>query len=98
MESVRKLREVLDLTQPQLAARLDCGMSTVQRWEQVVPPRGIALVQLMKLSDAHGLTDLAQVFQAAISEELGYPVRRLSPRIPEVPPEQEGEVAALLAI
>jgi transcriptional regulator with XRE-family HTH domain len=78
MESVRKLRDVLNLTQPQLAARLDCGMSTVQRWEQVVPPRGTALVQLMELADAHGQVDLARIFQEAISEEIGYPVPRIS--------------------
>src|ERR1019366_4756645 len=74
MDAVKKLRAALVLTQTQLATKIGRGMSTIQRWEQLVPPQGEALVQLMTLAATHGQNELAQVFRSFLSEQLGYEV------------------------
>ena len=94
MDAVRRLREALGLTQTELARRIRRGMSTVQRWEQLTPPKGEALVRLMELAAENNQLELAELFRDALSRELGYkatiPERR-SPnrddmeRIPKAP-------------
>ena len=59
------------MTQTQLATELGRGMSTIQRWEQVVPPRGRALADLAKLARSRGEVSLARLFETALSEEMG---------------------------
>ena len=78
-EAVKSLRVALGDTQQSFAHRLGLAISTAVRYETNRPPTGTALLELMKLADAHGLEDLATKFQEAISEELRFPVRRLSP-------------------
>ena len=71
MTAVRQLRECLRMTQTQFAAELGRGMSTLQRWEQVVPPRGRALADLANLARSRATKDLAGIFERALSEEMG---------------------------
>jgi transcriptional regulator with XRE-family HTH domain len=71
MEAVRKLREHMGLTQTQFAGILGRGMSTIQRWEQVVPPRGPALAKLARAANEAGRPDIASVFDCALGAELG---------------------------
>ena len=59
------------MTQTELATELGRGMSTIQRWEQVVPPRGRALADLAKLARSRGEVSLAKLFETALSEEMG---------------------------
>lgn len=70
-DAVRQLREALGLTQTRFADELGRGMSTVQRWEKVVPPRGKALADLYKLALNRGLNTLASAFHQALILELG---------------------------
>ena len=99
MAAVRKLRDELGLTQTEFAAKIGRGMSTVQRWEQVVPPKGEALVQLMKLADASGHPALAAVFQEAISRQLGHEVPRMTgAKTIEIEPGEEEDFQALATI
>ena len=76
-EAVRKLRNALSETQQQFATRLNLAISTVVRYELSRPPRGETLVQLMKIADEHGFRDLAEVFQSALSKEIGYEIPRI---------------------
>ena len=71
MKAVRDLRAELGFTQAQFALSLGYGMSTIQRWEQVVPPRGAALLKLAVLAGDHGRSDLFTVFKDALEIELG---------------------------
>jgi transcriptional regulator with XRE-family HTH domain len=71
MAAVRQLRECLGMTQAQLAAELGRGMSTIQRWEQVAPPRGRALADLANLARSRGKDKLPGLFETTLSEEMG---------------------------
>jgi transcriptional regulator with XRE-family HTH domain len=71
MEAVRKLREQMGLTQTQFAGILGRGMSTIQRWEQVVPPRGPSLAKLARVANEAGRPDIAATFERALAAELG---------------------------
>ncbi len=76
--AVKKLRLLLGKTQADFAREIGKSIPTVQRYEGLVPPAGEALVQFMKLADAHGHLDLAAIFQRAISKELGHQIPRFS--------------------
>ena len=70
MQAVRDLRSQLGRTQTQFAEMINVGMSTVQRYEQLVPPKGRILVRLMELAEQHGYVTEARVFANALAEEL----------------------------
>ena len=71
MTAVIQLREQLGLTQTDFAARLGRGMSTIQRWERVVPPAGAPLLELAKLAEEIGRPDLTSIFARAIEADIG---------------------------
>jgi transcriptional regulator with XRE-family HTH domain len=72
--SVIELRKALGETQQEFAARLDTAITTIARYETSRTPSGEVLVQFMTLALAHGKDDLAELFRAALSDQLGYEV------------------------
>ena len=70
-EAVAVLREQLDLTQPEFAARLGVSLPSIQRYERIAGPTGRALVDLVVIARGVGRDDLADLFRAALIEELG---------------------------
>jgi transcriptional regulator with XRE-family HTH domain len=70
MEAVRELRAHTGLTQTQFAGRIGVSMSSLQGYEAIRPPKGKRLTTLLKLAQREGRPDLADVFQAALAEEL----------------------------
>jgi hypothetical protein len=72
--AVLDLRNRLGLTQTQFGGRIGKGLASVQRYENLVPPSGAALVQLMTLAAEIKEASLAEVFRSALSKELGYDV------------------------
>jgi transcriptional regulator with XRE-family HTH domain len=96
-EAVKALRLALGDTQQQFAARLNLAISTVVRYELTRPPSGPTLAHFMQLADRNGRTDLASIFQEALSGELGYKVNRISPKR-EYRPEGLAEHDALESV
>lgn len=73
--AVVRLRKALGDTQQAFASRLGTAITTVARYETIRPPRGNALVQFTQLAKSKGELELAKVFEDALSEEFGGPVR-----------------------
>jgi transcriptional regulator with XRE-family HTH domain len=93
MNAVRSLRLALRLNQTDFGRRLGKSLPTIQRWETVLPPSGEALVQLMKLALVNKQVDMAEVFEHAISEELGHQVPRF-----EILPDEQPVIEAIISI
>jgi transcriptional regulator with XRE-family HTH domain len=70
MKMVRELRQHLGLTQTEFASKLGQGMSTIQRYEQLVPPRGRALAKMIALAEKSGRPDIADVLRSAYADEV----------------------------
>lgn len=91
--TVRKLRGVLQETQPQFAARLGVAVVTVARWETTRPPRGAWLDKLADLAESRDLREYAQVFREARTSDTrpsaGRPVSILHEKDPEFRDERE---------
>jgi transcriptional regulator with XRE-family HTH domain len=83
--AVRELRKAMKMSQP-----------TLQRYEQLVPPRGERLTTLEKLASDNGLSDLATVFHEAIVADGGTVV--VEPLIAFRSDAEKQYVAALLAV
>jgi transcriptional regulator with XRE-family HTH domain len=99
MKATRQLRTAMGLTQTAFAQRVGKTLPTIQRYETLAQPRGEVLVKLMKLADEHGHADLAELFQDALSTELGYRVPRLAAaKSIEVLPGEEADFDALRTI
>jgi transcriptional regulator with XRE-family HTH domain len=89
-EAVAQLRSALGDTQQQFAARLGTAITTIARYETIRPPQGAALAQFINLARASGQPELADIFQGALSAQLGYDVVPLPPAetgLPSVPGE-----------
>jgi transcriptional regulator with XRE-family HTH domain len=69
-EAVRQLRVVTGETQQSFAQRLGVSIRAVTNYEKDRAPNDAALFRLAKLSRQVGRVDLAQVFSAALSDEL----------------------------
>jgi transcriptional regulator with XRE-family HTH domain len=69
--TIRKLRQALGESQQQFAHRLNMAIRTIARYETVRPPRGLALVQLQRTAEAHGLDEYAAVFRRAAAAAVG---------------------------
>jgi transcriptional regulator with XRE-family HTH domain len=70
MKMVRELRQYLGLTQTQFAAELGQGMSTIQRYEQLVPPRGRALAKMIAMAEKAGRKDIAEMLRSGYADEV----------------------------
>jgi len=70
MKMVRDLRQHLGLTQTQFAEELGQGMSTIQRYEQLVPPRGHALAKMIAIAEKAGRKDIAEVLRTGYAAEV----------------------------
>ncbi len=68
---VKELRSVLGLTQEEYAKAIGKTYATVQRYEQLRPPQGLSLVPFVRLSREAGRDDLAEMFSAALRDDLG---------------------------
>jgi transcriptional regulator with XRE-family HTH domain len=77
-EAVRKLRAFTEDSQQTFAQRLGLSLRAVANYEKDRSPNSPALYRLAKLARELGRTDLAQVFSAALSEELHDPVEPMS--------------------
>ena len=55
--TIPKLRQALGESQQQFAQRLNMAIRTIARYETVRPPRALALVQLQRIAEAHGLDE-----------------------------------------
>jgi transcriptional regulator with XRE-family HTH domain len=71
MDTVRKMRSAMHLTQTDFANRLGKSLATVVRYERLRPPKGRTLVKLQELAETKGLSHFAEIFRAALAEELG---------------------------
>jgi transcriptional regulator with XRE-family HTH domain len=71
MATVRKTRSAMHLTQTDFAIRLGKSLATVVRYETLRPPKGRTLAKLRELAETNGLSDLAEIFRAALAQELG---------------------------
>jgi hypothetical protein len=71
-KAVREFRESLgsEYTQTKLALLLGAGMSTVQRYEQLVPPRGWALARYAEVAGQLEKPKYANIFRSALADEL----------------------------
>ncbi len=69
--AVRDLRTRLKLTQTEFGGRLGKGLATIQRYENLVPPKGRVLGRLRHLAQVHNHLDLAELFDEALSEAYG---------------------------
>jgi transcriptional regulator with XRE-family HTH domain len=70
MKMVRELRQHLGLTQTEFAEKLGQGMSTIQRYEQLVPPRGRALARIITIAEKAGRHDIADGLRGAYADEV----------------------------
>jgi transcriptional regulator with XRE-family HTH domain len=70
MKTVRELRQHLGLTQTEFAKELGQGMSTIQRYEQLVPPRGHALAKMIAMAEKAGRKDIAEVLRTGYAAEV----------------------------
>ena len=58
--NVKRLRERLAVSQPELARRLGVGLRSIQRWEsatELIDPSPLATRELKRLMKTHGVTD-----------------------------------------
>jgi hypothetical protein len=75
-EAVKRLRTAIKnpdgtpLTQVQFAPILGVGLSTLQRYEQLVPPKGKTLYVLADIARQHGHSDLELFFKTVGNKEL----------------------------
>lgn len=69
-EAVRQLRTVTRETQQSFAQRLSLSIRAITNYEKDRAPNDAALFRLAKLSRQVGRPDLAQVFSAALSQQL----------------------------
>lgn len=70
-DAVRSLRNRLELTQTQFAALMGVSYPSVQRYEQLVPPKGHKLARFRDLAISKGFEDLGEVFHSALVREVG---------------------------
>ena len=73
MDTVRQTRRAMGLTQSDFAIRLGKSLATVVRYETLRPPKGRTLVKLHEIAETAGLAEFAEVFKAALAQELGEP-------------------------
>jgi hypothetical protein len=73
---VKQFRESLQnadgtpVTQAQFAPMIGVGLSTLQRYEQLAPPRGMMLVRFAHAAEDLQRTDYAKIFRRALVSEL----------------------------
>jgi len=70
-EAVRELRIALGESQQAFAYRMKTAIRTIARYEAGTPPKGKALAELFWVASDSGNQDLAKVFQAALTAEIG---------------------------
>jgi transcriptional regulator with XRE-family HTH domain len=68
-QSIKTLRENMNLTQPEFASRLGIAIRTVARWEKDQPPHGEILTRLAQIADARDLNEIAGCFVAELRTE-----------------------------
>jgi DNA-binding transcriptional regulator YiaG len=68
--AIIELRTRLDMTQQDFAVNvLKSAVSTPARWESRFPPHGKKLLELEKLAQKHGFTDLARRFRLLYNQQ-----------------------------
>lgn len=70
MNGIRELRKELNLTQLDLAKRIEKSYPTVQRYEGVRPPAGLALLPFYEMAVGARRIDLIELFTTAILEAI----------------------------
>jgi transcriptional regulator with XRE-family HTH domain len=68
-DAIRRLRDEMELTQPEFASRLGVALRTIARWETGQPPHGEALVKLAQVADSIERKSIAECFVAALRSE-----------------------------
>jgi|GEM_PF-3365135 len=81
--AVKDLRNSLNESQPQFAVRLGTSLRSIARYETSRPPKGKVLAQLEQIALNNGFDEYAQVFRAALSNELGFPAPQVPLRWPK---------------
>jgi DNA-binding CsgD family transcriptional regulator/DNA-binding transcriptional regulator YiaG len=96
--TVKSLRLALGDTQQSFAHRTGLSISTAVRYETSKPPRGKALVQMEQLARENGIAVLADIFNAALSLELGFKAPRLgrSKASPRPGTEEDHSILAMV--
>ena len=69
--AVRSLRLALKKTQTEFGALIGKTLPTVQRYENLVPPKGSVLTRLANVAHENGLEDYARLFRLALAAEMG---------------------------
>ncbi len=67
---VKNFRSRLGLSQTEFGRLIGKSLPTVQRYENLVPPRGRVLTDLAELASRRGAADLARIFRQALSDEI----------------------------
>lgn len=91
-QAIRELRAQLGLSQQQLAQKIGKSYGIVQRYEQRKPPTGRAILPLLQLAEANGLTDLVNVLRRGLVRDLLEPndlVKALAPPLVRLARERE---------
>ncbi len=71
MEAVKALRAATKLNQVAFAASIGRSYPTVQRYENIRPPKGAALKPLIALAESQQRSDLQRIFQRYLIESAG---------------------------